>query len=207
MSYRFPKTIAAGATACLLLLAMTAAAASADPGRSPDEIDHPAGRFYGNFDLDILLFAAGTAEDICTGEPEPTVRARVQERADGTTMLWARSDDVPFVLYRADVGAPEFIEQTCGALLDGDPATVPVQPFAAGVGRFRERSVTSPDGVVAITNSVSGLASSPDGTTWTVRTWADFDLVDGMPVGDPAEFQGLAIRQVQRRGDHAPASG
>ncbi|MDH3682525.1 MAG: hypothetical protein OEV40_21530 [Acidimicrobiia bacterium] len=197
MSKIFRRTIAAGLAACMLL-AGSVTAAEATRGRGYEEQEHPAGRFYGNFELGILLFTGGGVEEICNDAPEPVVLARVFERNDGTVVLRAYTREMPFVLYYSELGAPEFIDQTCQALFDDDPETMPVQPFASGTGRFRERIVTTPDGVEDHFNAVSGRATGPDGTTWKVRTWADFIIDNGVLIGDPAEFQGLSIRQVGR---------
>lgn len=45
---------------------------------------------------------------------------------------------------------------------------------------------------------MKGVATSPDGTSWRVRTWADFAIDDGELIGDPSEFQGLAIHRMGR---------
>jgi hypothetical protein len=55
-----------------------------------------------------------------------------------------------------------------------------------------------PDGRLNITNAVNGIASAPDGNSWKLRGWADFVVADGVPVGDPAEFQGLTVRRIGR---------
>lgn len=189
------RIVVAGTVICLLLAGSATVAASAH--RSFEEVDHPAGRFYGGFGSGVLLFTGeGGAQDICNGVPEPTVRARVFERNDGSSVLRARASDLPFVLYQTDLDAPAFIDQTCAALFDGNPDTVPVEPFASGTGKFRERIRSSPDGVDDVFNGVRGFASSPDGTRWRVRTWADFVVDNGELIGDPADFQGISIRQV-----------
>jgi hypothetical protein len=188
--------------ATCLLLAGSVTAAEARSGRGYEEIEHPAGRFYGNFEEGVLLFTGGGVEEICNEGPEPMVLARVFERRNGTTVLRANTRDMPFVLYHSELGAPEFIDQTCQALVDDDPATTPVQPFASGTGRFRERIVTTPDGVEDHFNAVNGRATGSDGTIWKVRTWADFIVDNGELIGDPAEFQGLTIREIRRGGHH-----
>ncbi|WP_299443453.1 hypothetical protein [uncultured Phycicoccus sp.] len=164
-----------------------------------DEVDHEAGRFYGNFDIDVLLFAGETAEYLCSGAPVPVVTARVYQRNDGGADLKVNSAGMPVYLYHSPLGAPEFIDETCAAVADGDPSTVPVPPFAVGTARFKERITVSAEGVVEIYNGVNGTASDSAGTTWKVRTWADFVLDDdGVPIGDPADFQGLALHEIGR---------
>lgn len=88
------------------------------------------------------------------------------------------------------------------ALFDGDPSTEPVPPFAHGMARFKERigiPAGGGPGGVQVFNGVNGKATETDGTTWKVRTWADLEIGDdGMPIGDPADFQGLSIHQIGR---------
>lgn len=183
-------------TALLLAASATSAAASS---REYVEQDHPAGRFYGGFGAGVLLFTGGGAEDICNEAPEPIVTARVFECKDGTVKLKVKDEDVPFVLYRSELDAFGFIDQTCQALFDGDPETMPVQPFANGTAKYKERISSSPDGLEEIFNGVKGIAESADGTKWKVRTWADFVVDNGVLIGDPAEFRGIKIRRVRRQ--------
>ena len=197
MSTIVRRVIAAVAVICVLLAGSVTVASAESQGFV--EVDHPAGRFYGGFGAGVLLFTGeGGAEAICNGEPEPVVSARVFERNDGSVDLKVNARDLPFVLYRTDLDAIGFIDQTCGALFDDDPETVPVQPFARGTGNFKERISSNSDGVDEIFNGVNGLAASADGTTWKVRSWADFVVDNGELVGNPAEFQGLSIRKVGR---------
>lgn len=188
------RIIATGVTTCLLLATFVTVAAATPRGYV--EQDHPAGRFYGGFGIGVLLFTGDGAEAICNGEPEPVVSARVFDRKDGSVDLKVSGQNVPFVLYYSDLDAVAFIDQTCQALFDGNPETTPVQPFAAGTAKFKERIGASPDGVEEIFNGVNGLATSADGARWKVRSWADFTVDNGVLIGDPAEFQGLSIRQV-----------
>lgn len=192
---RVNRAVTAGLVTCLLLAGL-GSTASASSGRTSESQEHPAGRFYGNFEIGVLLFTGGGVEEICTGGPEPLVPARITERRDGTVVLRAKTNEMPFVLYRSGLGAPEFIEQTCLALFDDDPGTEPIQPFARGVGKFRERIVTSTDGVEQHQNGVWGLARDDDGAVWRVRSWADFIIDNGELLGDPAEFQGLTLRSI-----------
>ena len=180
------------ATAGTAMMAMPAAAAP----QGYVEQDVPAGLFYGNFELDVLLFTGGGVEEICLDAPEPMVPARIFERNDGSVDVNVNAEEVPFVLYSSELGAPEFIGQTCEALFDDDPSTVPPQPFASGTGKVKVRVSSSPDGVDEIVNGVNGFATGADGTTWKVRTWADFVVDNGVLIGDPAEFQGLSIQQI-----------
>lgn len=195
MRRRNRRTVATAFTTGLLLAGSVTAAAAAPQGY--DEQDHMAGRFYGNFDVDVLLFTGDTVENYCNGAPEPVVTARVFSREDGGVELKVNSGGMPIFLYHSPLGAPEFIDETCGALFDGDPATVPVQPFAIGTANFKERISIAADGAEHDSNGVNGTATSTDGTHWKVRTWADFDLGEGgVPIGDPADFQGLDIHPI-----------
>ncbi|MDX1622202.1 MAG: hypothetical protein R3320_14490 [Nitriliruptorales bacterium] len=157
-----------------------------------DEQQHEEGLFYGNFDQDILLFAGGTTEDACNGD-EPTHSARVFSRHDGSVDIMVDASEQPIYLYSSPLGAPELLAATCAAMFDSDPSTVPLEPFAEGAGLVRMRIEIAADGTVHVVNSTVGAATSADGTTWTVRGWADLMVVDGIPIGDPAEFQGLRI--------------
>jgi hypothetical protein len=195
MSMTIRRSVTAVLAVCLLLTWSTAAALATPQGYH--EQDHDVGRFYGNFEQGVLLFTEHV-EPICTGAPEPVVPARVFHRKDGTVQVKVNVRELPIVLYRSPLGAPEFIDETCTALFDDDPATVPVQPFATGTANFKERITISPDGVEDHFNGVNGFATGTDGTTWKVRTWADFVIDDGVLIGDPAEFQGLAIHQIGR---------
>lgn len=189
------RTITAVLAACLLL-AGAATTAAATP-RGHDEQPHVEGLFYGNFDEEILLFAGATTEDFCNGN-EPTAPARVFHRRDGSVDIKVDAVTYPTYLYSSPLGAPELIAATCEAMFDGDPDTVPLEPFAVGEGLVRMRIEIAPDGTVHVVNSTVGSATSADGTTWRVRGWADLVIVDGVPVGSPADFQGLAIQQVGR---------
>ncbi len=188
------RTLTAVLVACLLLAGSVTAATAAPTG--PDEQDHEVGRFYGSFELGVLLFTGDEVEGICSGASEPVVSARVFHRQDGSVELKVTARELAIYLYQSPLGAPEFIDQTCEALFDGDPTTVPVQPFASGTANFKERITVSPDGLEEHANGVNGFATGTDGTNWKVRTWADFVIDDGVLIGDPAEFQGLTIHQV-----------
>lgn len=188
-------------------LAMTTAATLAlattiiDPAHAAAagyiDIQHTEGFFYGDVDEQVLLFAGGTAEDFCT-DGEATADGRLFLRDDGSIDVKVDADERDIHLYATPLGGPEFVEQTCAWLFDGDDATTPLQPFAQGEGRSRLRIEVTADGVVNIVNSTVGSATAQDGTTWRVRGWADLSIVDGAPVGTPDEFQGL---HVQRTGD------
>lgn len=186
------QIIAAALAVCAPLVVSVAKA------QQEQEVNYAAKLFYANFDEDVLLFAGGGVEEICNGASPPIVTAYVSERSDGTRVLRSESHDVPFVLYYTDLPPIEFIGQTCQAMFDGDPATVPVQPFASGTGFVRLRYVAHTDGVVDITNSIVGQATGPDGRSWLARGWADFAEDNGVLIGDPAEFQGLSIEEIKR---------
>lgn len=193
MSEHTQRGAAAAVMACALLTVTTSAAVAAPQGY--DEEERNAGRFYGSFEKDVLLFTGDGAEAWCMGD-EPTRTARVYDRSDGSVDVKVNVRDMPFVLYRTPLDAPLFLEATCEALDDDDPTTVPVQPFASGTAGYKERVSISPDGVEGTYNGVNGIAVGTNGTRWKVRTWADLVVDDGVPLGDPAEFQGLSIQQI-----------
>lgn len=199
------RTITRRASIALLGAGLVLAGGVTPAGAAPqgfEQVDQGAGRFYANFADDVLLFTGPGAEAICLGEPEPLVPGRVFHRQDGGMDIKVNARDVQITLYRSSLGAPEFIDQTCEALFDDDDSTEPVPPFAHGMASFKERTsvpASGGPGGVQIFNGVNGKATATDGTTWKVRTWADFQLgADGMPIGDPADFQGLSIHQIRR---------
>lgn len=162
-----------------------------------DVAPYEGGLFYANFDQEVLLFAGATTEDFCNGDL-PTLDSRVFSRRDGSIDIMVDAARQPIYLYSSPLGAPELIDATCEALLNGDPDTAPLQPFAEGEGLVRVRLEVEPDGTVHVVNSTVGAASSADGTTWMVRGWADLMIVDDVPVGDPSEFQGLRVTKTGR---------
>lgn len=190
MSTTIQRTVTAVLATCLLLAGSITAATAGPQGY--DERPHVEGLFYGDFDQDILLFAGGTTEDFCNGA-EPTHDARVFHRSDGSVEIKVDASEQPIYLYSSPLGAPELIAATCEAMFDGDPATVALEPFAVGDGLIRIRIEVALDGTVHVVNTTVGSASSADGTTWRARGWADLMIVDGIPVGDPADFQGLRV--------------
>lgn len=163
---------------------------AADVAEQPFE----EGLFYGNFDEGVLLFAGATTEDFCN-DIQPTATSRVFTHDDGSVEI--EVDDVvwPIHLYASPLGAPELIDETCMAMFDDDPDTLPVEPYATGEGQVQARIEVAPDGTEHVVNSAEGSATSSDGTVWQVRGHADLQIVDGVPVGDPAEFQGLSVRE------------
>lgn len=186
------RTMTILATTLTLLVGFTATAQAGGPG--VDREQYVEGLFYGDFDREILLFAGGTAEDFCN-EDEPSHSARVFTRRDGSIVTKVNASRQPIYLYSSSLGAPELIDATCEALSDDDPSTVPLEPFAEGEGLVHLRREVAPDGTVHAVNSTVGAASSKDGATWRVRGWADLMIVDDVPVGDPADFQGLRINR------------
>lgn len=158
--------------------------------------------FYG-FDSGYALFVGFTAEDACFGTPPPTVPARVFARADGTfTVMSHGRPEVDMYLYEFN-DPPILIDETCAALFDDDPSTQPLQPIATGTGqvKFAITGIEGPDdmGGFHIVNSANGTVTAEDGTQWKVRGHADFDLgEDGVPIGSPADFQGLRVNQIKR---------
>lgn len=155
-----------------------------------EEQPHVDGLFYGDFDQKILLFAGATTQEFCTGV-QPTHDARVFHRSDGSVDIKVDASRQPIYLYASPLGAPELIDMTCEAMFDGDPGSVPLEPFAVGEGLVRMRIEIAPDGTMHVVNSTVGTASTADDTTWKVRGWADLMVVDGVPAGNPSEFQGL----------------
>lgn len=183
------------AIATVMLLGGMAVPAAADqPGSVPGAVD----LFYGDFEQGILLFAGQQPEDFCTGDTLTPTALRAVQRGDGSTVLLGSDREVPIYLYAASVGAPELIGQTCDAMFDDDPGTVPPAPIATGSGSTVQRITIETDGTQHVKNQTVGTAWSEAGVRWIVRGWADLTVVDGMPVGDPADFQGLRARTAPR---------
>ena len=191
---RVPGRITVSWIASAMVFAGTAVPATA----SPDVEERPIDLFYGDFDDDLLLFAGQEPTDFCTGETPTVDQLRVWHRRDGSRVLRGSEGGVPLYLYSSDLGAPEFIEQTCGALFDDDAVTVPQEPLASGHGSVAQRIVERPDGTEEHRNRVRGQVFSSDRTRSRVCGWADLVIVDGIPVGDPADFQGLRVRPLPR---------
>lgn len=183
------RTVTVIAATITMLVGLVAAAQAGGGGF--DVEPHVEGLFYGDLEKEVLLFAGATTEDFCN-DNEPTYAARVFHRNDGSVDIMVDAVRQPIYLYSSALGGPELIEATCAALADGEPA---LQPFAEGEGLVRMRIGIAPDGTVHVVNSTVGAASSADGTTWRARGWADLLIVDDVPVGDPADFQGLRVVQ------------
>lgn len=200
---RVRSWLAAVATA-LVVLALAASPAAA--GLPPDDVD-PQGYdvdtlsylfFYDAPADGIVVTVGGPATAWCTGEPS-MVDGRTRTGVDGTFSGKVRSPGQSIHVYAFDGIAPQLVDETCAALFDGDPATEPIAPIATGEGRLKVTETVDPDGVVWLFNGVNGFASSPDGTQWKVRTWADFGITaDGELIGDPAEFQGAMVTEIRR---------
>lgn len=67
--------------AACVMLAGSISTATAAP-RNVEDVEVEAGRFYGDFDREILLTTVDV-EESCTGAPEPVVTGRLFERRDG----------------------------------------------------------------------------------------------------------------------------
>lgn len=187
---RLTTQSATRAIATVMLLGGLAAPATADTRQVPGQVD----LFYGDFEQDLLLFAGQPPQDFCRGATGTPTTFRAVERGDGSTVLLGSDRDVPIYLYSASVGAPDFIGEVCTAMFDDDPATEPPDPVATGTGSVVQRITIEPDGTEHVKNDTVGTAWSGDGVRWIVRGWADLVIEDGMPVGDPAQFQGLRAR-------------
>lgn len=178
-------------TMLVMLVAMIMAAAApavAEPqGFVEDEFHY--GFFYANFDEGVSVFAGGPVESFCGGDPG-TAPLRVYERNDGSVDLMVDARNQPFWVYESDVEPPVLLEQVCSGQI------APPEAFAIGSGNLKVRISVLPDGVLEVSNSVNGKARSADGTRWKVRTWADLTVINGVPQGDPAEFQGVKIQQI-----------
>jgi hypothetical protein len=169
------------------------------------EAEMNLGYFYGEFGPgpNLLLFVGGTAEEFCLDNPDDPFNAepgtgtfRIFERESGATDIMANEKGQPIYLYSFDGEVPDLLIDTCAAVFDGDPSTEPTAPLASGSGSLKVRLGIQVDGTVDVFNSVNGKVSAPDGTRWKVRASADLVVVDGVPVGNPADFVSLEVHQI-----------
>lgn len=176
----------------------SATTASADRG-NVTEVPYEYGLFYSTFDEspNTFLLAGGTAEEFCESDPETgpgMTTARITERSDGSTLVRVDDRGQAIHLYTADADdAFEWLDRVCAEFFAGIAAP---QPFASGTAKLRIRDRIHPDGRVEVFNGVLGRATAADGTRYVVAGWADFEVVDGAPIGDPADFVGFRIRQI-----------
>lgn len=174
-------------TVIAMVVAVAAPAVAEPQGFIEDEFEY--GFFYVNFDDGVTVFAGGPVESFCPGDPS-TVPSRVYQRNDGSVDLMVDSRDQPFWVYHSDVEPPVLLQQVCTGQI------APPEAFATGTANLKVRISALPDGVLEVSNSVNGKATGSDGTHWKVRAWADLTVIDGVPQGDPAEFQGVEIHQI-----------
>lgn len=176
-------------TVIAMVLAVAAPAWAADPqGYVEDELNY--GYFYDKLDQGVAVFAGGPVESFCSGHDKGSAPLRIFERSDGSVDLKADARNQPIWVYQAEVPAPVLEEQVCTGQI------APPEAFATGTANLKVRISILGDGVVEVFNSVNGTATAADGTEWKVRTWADLTVVNGVPQGDPAEFQGVKIQQI-----------
>jgi hypothetical protein len=128
-------------------------------------------------------------ESFCDGDPG-TAPLRVFERNDGSVDLMVDARNQPFWVYHSDIDPPVLVEQVCTGQI------APPEVFATGTANLKVRISILPGGVLEVRNSVNGKATADDGTQWKVRTWADLTVINGVPQGNPAEFQGVKIHQI-----------
>jgi hypothetical protein len=180
----------------LLVIVLAVIVPSAAPawaqlrGFVEDEFQY--GFFYTNFDVGVSVFAGGPVESFCEGEPG-SAPLRVFERKDGSVDLKVDAKNEPIWVYQSDIDPPVLVEQVCTGQI------TPPQAFAIGTANLKVRISILTDGTEEIFNGVNGKATAADGSWWRISTWADFSVIDGELQGDPAEFQGVSIRQIGRR--------
>ncbi len=203
------KKIGSAFVVTALLMAAVSPAASADESQAGREGGHrvemvPVALFYGGFTSDFTLFVGFTLEDACNDVAPLLAPAKVLERNDGTITLKARRiRNVDMFLYEYGGDAFDLIDAACEAIFDDDPTTQPLQPIANGHGRVQITLAglegLDDTGGFHIRNSAWGRLRGEDGSRWKVQGRANFDLAEeGFPIGDPAEFQGLRVRQTRQ---------
>lgn len=181
----------------IFLLATVAALVglSSPAGANPQgyiEGQEEVGFFYGTFNEtpNIALLAGGTAEEFC-GELG-TAPSRVFIRSDGSVDIKVNAKDQPIHLYEINFsGVPEWLDVVCGGGLDP-------KPFASGTADLKVRISVLSESTVDVFNSVNGKATGTDGTEYKVRGSADLTVVNGMPVGDPADFVSFDLKEIKR---------
>jgi hypothetical protein len=190
-------------TAMAVLMSIAVPAGAAAQGFTEAEMG--VGFFYGTFgeDPNTLLFVGGSAEEFCLDNPEDPFNAepgsatyRIIDRESGATDIMTNTKSQPVYLYHHAGEAPDLLFETCDALFDGNPSTNPLEPFAIGTGDLKVRLGIAADGTVDVFNSVNGKVSASDGTQSKVRASADLQVVDGVPLGDPADFVSLEVHQI-----------
>ncbi len=201
------KISSALAVLALCLTAMAPAASAQEPEQDmPDGLNVEmvsVDLFYGGFSSDYTLFVGFTPEDACNEVPPLMAPARVLERGDGTiTLKTRRIRRVDMFLYEYGGDAFDFIDETCEAMFDDDPATQPLQPIAVGRGRVRITLAGLDSlgdiGGFHVRNTAWGRLRGEDGSRWRVQGHANFDLhEEGFLIGDPAELQGLRVKQTR----------
>lgn len=174
-------------------LATFAAPTSAMKGHV--DVPVPVGFFYGTFDQspNIQLLVGGPAEDFCEEYPDNpfygapgTATARIFEMKDGAVDFRIFDKDQPIYLYETEIGdAPTWIAGLCDEYFASGATP---EPFASGVGILKVHDQVDANGDVDVFNSVNGWAHGPDGTRYKVGASADFEVIGGELIGDPAEF-------------------
>lgn len=195
------------ATVSIAAAAMAASVIGPADAHSPpitrDEVG--VGFFYGTFgeSPNAALLVGGPAQDFCEDNPddpfggEPgTSMAWTRVRNNGSVVVKVNDPSQPIYLYYTDIeGAPPWIEEVCDAYFEN--GTVP-EPFATGSARLKVFDVVHSEDLIEVYNSVRGTVTSPDGTRYRVRAFADLVIESGVPVGDPADFVFLQIKKIGR---------
>lgn len=189
------------------VLATLAAPSSAMKGHV--EVAVPVGFFYGTFDEspNIQMVVGGPAEAFCDdypdnpffGQPGSTT-ARIFEMKDGAVDFRIFDKDQPIYLYESDIAetgdAPVWIATLCDEYFSSGAIT---EPLASGNGILKVHDQVDANGNVDVFNGVNGWAYGEDGTRYKVTASADFDVVNGELVGDPADFVSFEMKVLPPR--------
>lgn len=202
-THRPRRTLVIVAATLAMLLGLVTAASAEPQGYIEDQLN--VGYFYGTFDdtPNVVLLVGGTAEQFCLDNPddpfngEPgTAPLRTFLRQDGSVDLKVNDKDQPIHLYYSGLtDGPPWIEQVCEDFFNGQ--SIP-EPFASGAADLKVRISIVSDDLVDVFNSVNGKAAGVDGTEYKVRASADLIVVDGVPVGDPADFVSFELTEIRR---------
>lgn len=168
--------------ALLMLLGPLAASAYSEPPDSSGIVTRGDGVLvYGYWSDGLLVLTGLTAEEFCQPPidaifgPRQTVIDRPNEGIIGFVKA-----GVPVSVYEYSgpelsvenpSGGFDLLVENCGAIVDGDPATVPIEPLATGEAELRVMFRATGDGSFDYHSSTVGTVVTADGGTAQVNTF------------------------------------
>jgi hypothetical protein len=172
---RSPRVMTVMALAAgLMLMATTALAAPPASSGVVDREIGESGYVYSGDGVHVLTGPVDLA-DGCLGEgfSEPIVSFINRPNGTNSHHFTIREGIAVF----ADEGIAdvfEWLDMACGALLDGDPATVAPEPLATGEGKVVFHFRMDADEVVHVHNGATGKVVTADGRTVHINTFASY---------------------------------